>query len=243
MLLEEILQRVQSLYSRGVQSKDTRLTPRHIYSATSTARSILLKQQYNKKQITGRWSYQTLPCVELIKAPVHECPCVPSAGCMILRTKYKIPKPISGIDRHLIQAVTSLDGSVKFEETNFEIAKFANKGNKYINDKPNYYPYNNYLYLTSIKALKAITVLGLFDDIIEAFQFPSLCTDGCIDCQCADIMDIEYPIDGDLVKPLIQIANDELIIIMKQMTEDKGNNASDDTGSGGMVHQANDQQQ
>lgn len=236
MLLGEIIQRVQSLYSRGLQSKDTRLTSRHIYSAVSTARSILLRQQYNKNQSANQWSFQTIPCIELIKAPVHECPCIPSNGCVILRSKNKIPKPVSGIDKHLIQSVTSLDGSIRFDESSFEINKYM-VGNKYTAKKADYYFRNEYLYVTTLKSLKVITLTGLFDDPVAVSQFPSFCPSDCVDCDCKDIMDMEYPIDGDLVRPLIQLANDELIITMKQMTEDKKNNADDDTAiDTSMIH-------
>jgi hypothetical protein len=239
MLLEEIIQRIQSLYSKGLQSKDTRLTPRHIYSAINTARSILLKQQYNKRQKVSQWSYQTLPCVELIKAPVYECPCVPSNGCVILRSKHKIPKPVLGIDKHLIQSLTSLDGSRRFDENDFRNIKYSG-GNKYTGKLPDYYFRNQYLYVTEFKQLKAVTLTALFHDPIEVENFPSLCP--CTDCDCRDIMKIEYPFDGDLIKPLIQLSQDELIIIMKQMNEDNYNNASDDTGTQGIIHQPQQEQ-
>jgi hypothetical protein len=234
-LLGEIVQRVQSKYSRGVQSKDTRLTARHIYSALKTARSILLKQLYNKNQMVNQWAYQTLACVELIKAPVHECACVPVNGCVVLRSKFKIPKPVSGIDKHLIQSVASLDGTILFDESSFEIEKY-NKGNKYTSTKPSYYFRNGYIYITTLKSLKVLALTGLFDDPVEATMFSSLC-EGCPDCACKDVLEFEFPIDGDLVKPLIQIAEEELILIMKQMTEDKNQNASDDTSTSNLIHQ------
>lgn len=236
MLLGEIIQRVQSLYSRGVQSKNTRLTSRHTYSAISTARSILLRQQYNKNQSANQWSYQTLPCVELIKAPISECPCIPVNGCTILRTKSKIPKPISGLDKHLIQSVTSLDGKTRFDELRFEVVKYM-IGNKYTSHRSYYYFRNEYLYLTVLTQLKTVAITGLFDDPVAAKMFPSFCDADCPECQCFDIENLEYPIDGDLVRPLIQLANDELISIMKQIGEDKANNASDDTGTTGLIHQ------
>lgn len=239
MQLAEIIQRVQSLYSRGLQSKDTRLTPRHIYSAISTARSILLRQQYNKNQAANQWTYQTIPCIELIKAPIAECPCIPTNGCMILRSKHKIPKPVSGIDKHLIQSVTSLDGNIRFDETNFENDKYM-KGNKYTSTKPDYYFRNEYLYVTVMRELRVLTVTGLFDDPVAAKKFPSICGD-CPECECQDIMDMEYPIDGDLVKPLIQLSSDELINLMKQIPEDRNNNATDDTGTQGLIHEPQSQ--
>lgn len=235
MILGEIIQRVQSAYSRGLQSKDTRLTARHIYSATSSGRATLLSQQYNKNQKVNQWSYQTLKCVELIKAPIHECPCIPSAGCMVLRSRFKIPQPISGIDKHLIQSVTSLDGSIRFDEGAYETSKYMD-GNKYTAIKPDYYFRNEYLYVTTLKNLKVISVTGLFNDVVVAHQYSSFCPE-CDDCNCNDIMGMEYPMDGDLITALIQLAHQELIGLMKQMTEDRSNNAKDDTGTEGMVHQ------
>lgn len=235
MLLGEGIQRVQSLYSRGLQSQDTRLTARHIYSALITGRAVLLSQQYNKNQLVNEWSYQTLPCVELIKAPVHECPCVPSAGCMILRSKHKIPKPISGIDKHLFKPITSLDGTLRVDDDTFENVKYAS-GNKYTSNKPSAFFRNQYLYIVARRSLKVVPLTGLFEDIVAAKQFQSYCED-CNDCNCDDIMDMEFPIDGDLVKPLIDIAAQELIGIMKQVKEDKNANATDDTGTQGLIHQ------
>ena len=236
----EVIQRVQSLYSKGLQSNDSRLTSRHIYSALLTARSILIRQQANRNQKTSQWVYQTLPCIELQAAAIHECPCVPNNSCSFLRSKHKLPKPITGLEASLIQSVTSLDGSKVFDETTFETLKY-NKGNKYTFNKPLYFIRNGYLYVTVLKVLGAVTVSGLFEDFVEAAQYPSLCGD-CEDCACRDIMEIEFPIDGDLIRPLIQIANDEIINLMKQIPEDRSNNNTDDTSPGRMIHQPNQQE-
>lgn len=235
MQTREAIQRVQSLYSKGVQSDDSRLTPRHIYSALLTARAILLRQQVNKNQATSKWLLQPLPCAELITAPIHECPCVP-INCKILRTKEKLPKPITGLEGSLITYVTSLDGNIRFDPDSFENVRYS-VGNKYTKNKPTYYISNGYLYITVLKNLKAITIVGLFDDFIEASLFPSICGT-CEECECNDILDIEFPIDKDMERPLFQLANDELIIMFKQMKEDRQNNTTDDAGTvGGMVHQ------
>jgi hypothetical protein len=141
----------------------------------------------------------------------------------------------------LIQSVTSLDGIIKFDEDTFESTKYS-VGNKYTSVKPSYYIKNGYLYVTILKYLKAITISGLFDDFIEAHNYPSVCGN-CAECECEDIMNIEFPIDGDSIRPLLQLANEELIILFKQMGEDKSNNASDNTDSAGsMIHQPNQNQ-
>lgn len=238
MLVSEAIQRVQSLYSAGVQSNDSRLTERHTYSALLTARSILLRQRINKNQKVSQWTYQTLPCVELVTAPIHECACVPANDCIILKSKHKIPEPITGLEESLIQYVTSIDGSISFDKTSFENNRY-NAGNKFTSKNPNYYIKNGFLYVTILKSLKAITISGLFYDFFEAKMFPSICESDCEECNCPDIMELDFPIDADLVKPLLEIANQELIIIMKQVKQDNTNNAQDDTSVGTMIHQPN----
>ena len=46
----EIIQRIQSMYSKGVESDDSRLRPRHIYNKLLTTTAKLYQQQKNKKQ-------------------------------------------------------------------------------------------------------------------------------------------------------------------------------------------------
>lgn len=240
MTIGEGIQRLQSLYNKGVQSDDTRLTPRHAYSALLSGRNLLLNQQSNKGQIAGEWAIDTLPCIELIKAPIHECPCIPGNGCMILRSKHKIPNPVIGLDKHLIKSITSMDGSIRFDEETFETQKYA-IGNKYTSKKPSFFIKNEYLFITVLKQLQGVTGRGLFHDPIEVFNFPSIC-DPCEECKCKDIMELEFKMAGHLQKAFFDLAYNELIIIMKQITEDKSNNASDDTETRGqMIHQGQQQ--
>lgn len=242
MKIIEAIQRVQSLYSHGVQSRDSRLTTRHIYSALMSARSTLIQQQLDKNQSVGQWAYQSLRCIELIPSNIHECPCVPSIGCTILRSKHKLPKTIIGLSAGIIRAVTSLDGKQRFDDTTFETAKYL-KGNKYTGNKANVLIFNEYLFLTTKQYLKAVTGLGLFSDVIAAYMFPSICDEDCEDCLCVDPLEFNLPIDGRLETALIQIANEELIALFEQTEEDKSSNSSDDTGgTGKMIHQPNQPQ-
>jgi len=50
MKVGEIIQRVQSAYSKGAESSDSRLSRRHIYSIVNTTRSTLLFNKLNKRQ-------------------------------------------------------------------------------------------------------------------------------------------------------------------------------------------------
>lgn len=227
MRIKEIIQRIQSLYSKGVQSDDVTLSDRHVYNKMVTVRSKLISQEAKKKQKVNQWSYQTLNCVELIKAPVHECPCLPPIGCDILRTKYPIPKPLTDLNSHLIQSVTTIDGSIVFSEIGWVEKKYK-ADNKYTANKPDYYIRNNYLYITHRSGIKLITITGLFDDPLVANSFPSYCPGECTDCNdCTSPLDMEFPIDNDMIDTLIDMCKEELIAQFSQMTGDLTNNTSD----------------
>lgn len=241
MLLEEVLQRVHSAYSRGVQSKDTRLTSRHIYSATCTARNILLGQQVDRNYTISQWSYQPLPCIRLIKSSFIECNIKVPDGCSVLRSEYKIPKIISAKGKDMIQSISTLNGEIELYRTSFSTRKYAS-GNKYTAKSFRFLIYNGYIYITIAEELKAITMSAAWDSPVEAYLYPEFCNSES--SVCKDIFEMEYPLDGDLILPMIQIATKELILLLKQMTEDRSNNASDDSStSGDMVHDPNSQQQ
>lgn len=233
MITSEAIQSVQSLYSKGVQSQDSRLRPRHIFNQLIRSRATLLVQKVNKKQQISQWDYMTLPCVEMVKASPHECPCIIPTGCVLLKSKYPLPRLITGIDGNAIQSVTSLDGSFVFDTTTFETNKY-NAGNKYTAKKPQYYIYNNYLFITIVKQIRVIQVTALFDDPVEVWEFPSFCP--CEDC-CLDIYDIDFPLSNDKMETAIDMAAQKLLGIFVQMREDKNNDASDESGTQAMLHQ------
>jgi hypothetical protein len=222
----EIAQRIESLYSKGVQSDDKRLTYRHIYNKMLTVRSKLISQQARKKQRISQWNYQTIPCIEMIKAPIHECPCLPPIGCEIYKSKEPLPEPLTDLNQHLIQSVTTLDGNIIFSEIGW-IEKKYKSANKYTANKPDYFIRNKYLYITQKKGASIITVTGLFEDPWEVQNYPSYCDD-CTDCNnCESPLDMEFPIDNDMVDTLVEISINELVIMFSQSIEDVSNNSRD----------------
>lgn len=226
MTLGEIIQRIQSLYSKGVQSSSTRLSARHIYNKLLSVRSRLITQKVNKKQMISTWSHQVIECAELIKAPISECPCLPSNACNILRTKHKLPKPITSLDKHVISSVSTLDGETMIDPTTWALTKYG-IGNKYTSTKPGWYIKDEYMYITNLKVLKAITIMGLFDDPTEVVKFPSACceTEVVDDCDC--MLDKPFPIDSDLIDPMIELSVTELIEVFNANKEDITNDARD----------------
>lgn len=226
MILGEIIQRVQSLYSKGVQSDDTRLSRRHIYNKLLTARTKLLELEADKKQKISHWSYQSLPCVELEEANLYNFPLTPPKGCKILKTKYPLPKLITDLNRHLIKSVMSIDGEITYSELQERSRKYK-KANKYTANKPDFFLKEGNLYITHRKGPKIISITGLFEDPVEALQYPSYCEKTTEDCK--SILDMEFPIESDSIDTLVKMAANELIILFSKNIEDLTNNAEDDT--------------
>lgn len=226
MKIGELVQRVQSLYSKGSQSDDSRLTSRHIYSKLLSMRSRLISEEAKKKQKVNQWNYQTIPCVALVKAPPHECPCLPPMGCEILKTTLPLPKPLSNYDSHLIQSVTSLDGEIVFSEISWTEKKYK-AAQKYTANKPDYFIRNNYLYVTHKIGTKLITITGLFEDPLEVDKFASYCDD-CTDCaDCQSMLEKEFPLDADKIDVMIEMSVNELLVIFGQGRQDTRNNGQD----------------
>jgi len=229
MIIKEIIQRIQSVYSKGVQSDDSRLTARHIYNKMLSVRAKLISQESKKNQKVNQWNYQTIPCIELEKAPIHECPCLPPTGCSILKTKIKLPKPLTNLNNHLIQSVSSLDGSIVYSEIGWTEKKYK-ASNKFTANKPDFYIINEYLYITHRVGPKIISITGLFEDPIEVLNYPSFCDkDDALDCSSP--LDIEFPIDYDMIDALIEISSNELIVMFSQGIEDLTNNSRDNNAS------------
>lgn len=227
MTIGEYIQRVQSLYSKGIQSDDSRLSSRHIYDKLLSVRSKLLSQKLNKKQKISQWNYQPLRCVEMESVPLAECPCLPPIGCTIYRSKNKLPKPLVDLTKHMISSVTSLDGRLRFEEVNWKELKYKS-GNKYTSKKPDYFIRDGYLYISKITEDIPIIlyVEGLFEDPVEAYEFVSYCDDSDSEL-CYNIKDLEFPFDLDSKDTLIEIAANELIGVFNQSLEDRTNNSQD----------------
>jgi len=220
MLIAEIVERIQSLYSKGVASDESRLSDRHVYNKVLSVRMQLLSQQLKKKQRLSDWNYTVLPCVELIKVPNHECSCLGDLGCDVYRTKFKIPRILTDSNRHFIEYVMSVDNGMKLEETTRQGVLYS-KGNKYTGTKPKYLFESGYLYFPSKKNPGVVKIKLLAEDPLKAHHYPSMCEE-CQEClDCIPTPDHTFDIDGDLIEPLIDICVQEIIGIFGQKKENK----------------------
>lgn len=227
MKIREIIDRIQALYSKGVPSDDTRLSNRHIYNKMLTVRSRLIVQELNKKRSLSTWIYQRLHCIELEEVDrTQDCPCIPPSGCFILRSKHKLPKPISGLYNSNLRFVGDLLGK-RIDYVSNNSIPFL-KGNKYSKSISAYFDMEGYIYIITNRDLRYIMAEGLFEDPQEVRSFLEYCNTECADCHsCTDILDEEFPIEGSLIEPLIELSLEELVVMFSQAKEDLLNNSTD----------------
>jgi len=224
MKTAEIIGLVAVAYNKGVKSDNTRLEDQLVYTKLLTVRQRLITQQIRKHQKISDWNYVVLPCVEVIEVPSHECPCLPDINCSIYRTKYQLPKALTDLNSHLISFVMSIDSGMLIDETSREEVLYS-KGNKFTSKKMKYLLEKGYLYFPK-KSPGVIKIKYLPENPLEALVFPNFCP--CTDCDsCIDIMDTEFPIDGDMIDALVEMTKESLIQDFKTAIEDQTNNNKD----------------
>lgn len=201
MKLGEVIERIESYYSKGVPANDSRLSPLFIYDAFKSVRKQQLVRKLNKKQSIAEVNMQLISCVELIDAPKHECNCFPVDICKVKKSKYPFPKPIASLygDRLF---VTAIDGSKKFDKTTWWKSKDVMSGNKYGFANYYYYLHADHLYTLNFNG-KVIKTLGLFGDLIEVHNFEQKCNENVENC--VNNYDIEFNMDDELVEDVVAL--------------------------------------
>jgi len=222
MKIKEAIQRVQTLYSKGVESDDSRLSSRYIYNKLNTTRNMLLTQKLNKKQNIQEEHYSKIPCIELIEVNKNECSCLESLdNCKILRSKHKIPTLLSSLNTEEIKGLYSINGNVKFSRLDINAVTYF-KDNKYTSNKIVYFMKDGYLYILGTNSIKAVTLIGLFEDILEIKRFNNLCDN----LKCIDPLNTDFPISLSLFDTVIKIILEELNLFIK-IPEDLTNDTKD----------------
>lgn len=238
MKIGEVIQRVQSLYSKGVNSDDSRLSNRHIYNKLLTARSLLIKQSQSQKETVGENTYSIIDCMELIYVPAHNCPCLPQVGCKVLRTKYQIPNIIESKSGMLIDYVSTLDSHRIFSITNKLAYNYEKFDRFFSQDKV--IIENNYIYVYGNNLPNYIKIRAVFSDFITNLNYctgkenhPSYSGQSdlneiCEECgPCISNLDKEFKIKDSLLEPCIRLTQEELVREFSAMIEDLSNDNKD----------------
>ncbi|GIW57585.1 MAG: hypothetical protein KatS3mg083_530 [Candidatus Dojkabacteria bacterium] len=224
MTVGEAIQRVQSLFSVGVESEDTRLRPRHIYSILKTARARVLREAIGRGYSLAEDSFQTIACMPLIEASPIECPCLPNLSCPVLRTEDKLPERIETRSFSGIRIVSSLDFKVIFSKIQYNMLPHVDKLSRFNRKKYYYYILNDYIYIVTDTGIRYIAVSGLFYDPYEAYR---------IQCgnECVSPYDVEFEANAALIDNILRLAYDEVLRLMNVNREDRTADSSEDSPS------------
>lgn len=225
MTRDEHVYAIQNLINSGAQSDDNRFTNRLVYHFLKVARAKLIKEKADRASAIADDNYQSL-CMPLIKTTFHDCDCIPNSECLILRSKYKIPKQLVPYMGSTLQ-VYYFDGR---SIGRVSVPAASHISHSRITGNPvTFFYYNGYIYITGTLTLKAIMVYGVFEDV-DNLETYTTCDDTGTETStpCYNSDEDTFPIDGDLVLALYKIVID-ILNIGKQMPEDNENNARSTT--------------
>ena len=145
-------------------------------------RSLWLRNEYNKNRSIDPYVIQTLPCLELeLVNPIQCCVTVPD-GCMVLRSKKKIPNTIELFYTKGINTVGPSD-IIKPRFILIDYSRVPYVGHGRTTKKAIYtFLYDNYLYViskdSSYLLMQRITLRGIFEDPTSLGDFINCETTG-----------------------------------------------------------------
>lgn len=190
-------------------SDDSGWSQRFIYYHLLRYRARLIREKVRRDMPISHWNYQTIDCIPLEKTDLSECPCVPADGCVFMRTKLRIPKPL---DR--LKSVTSTDGQITYTYVEWERLKHKLTSRFEGERSSAYYTLKTrqdgtHLYLYNDTHKKYITVTGVFENPLEV-QFFTDC-EGNVP-QCRNPLDQEFILDPDITTIMYDLAIRQLTI-------------------------------
>jgi len=178
-------------------SSDSSIDYRLLDFWITSKRAAWFNKIYNKFQSTvPNIYYQTLPCVELIDVDQAEC-CSISTGCLIKRTKEKIPEFLSLADGELIEKVgPTFIVTIPFNIISYKRAEFFGNG-RFDKNSIGVFLYNGYMYFISkdtfhLPLLEYVNIRGVFRDPMDAEKFKDCDNNPCFSPES------EYPLEARL---------------------------------------------
>jgi len=163
----EVISRIRGQVKAEVQ--DAFVTDRYVYSLIQKFSQLLMRRQDNANKLMKFNSvWQTLPFIELIEVDKVEATCTGiKSGCIIKRTKDKLPHMIEGYWGPLIRTVSSIDGSTELQPTHPGTYTSMSNTTSFRYNKTKYFWYlNGYLYFPNIE-WDAIKLEGVFNGDIS----------------------------------------------------------------------------
>ena len=165
----EVVSRIRQSIKAEVQ--DAFMTDRYIYSLVAKHAQLFMRRQDSANKLMKFNSvWQTLPYLELIEVDKVEAHCTGiRSGCIIKRTKDKLPTFMEGYWGPLIRTVSSIDTSIEVQPTSPGTYTSMTKTTSHKYNKTKYYWWlNDHIYIPNVE-WDAIKVEGIFEGDISSY--------------------------------------------------------------------------
>ena len=221
MLASEIIYNVKNLVAGGIQSDDIDLSLKQMMFVVDYYRARLFKQDQDKGRFNTELYLQNLGKVELINADKNECCGITSC---VLRTKFKIPRPLETFQKINITFVGLLDGK-SFQRYTINSIQWKH-ANKFTSKEPGWYWQNGYIYIVNppTEMLTWVNIQGIFERPIDAIKFRT-CDCTMNEENCFETLDFEYPFPQHYVDTLVKLIMGSEYKILLTLPPDTANNA------------------
>lgn len=202
----EIIYLVRRIIRAGNLVDDDKITDRQIAFQTDTARSILLRQQFDKGQSLSENNIQHISCLSVEQVDTAFDSSVPT-DCKVYRTTLQIPQPIESKSKDLITRVAPNE----FLANNFAFVPYARI--PYIDftrfKEPTATRFKNRIYVLNAPYMEKITVGGVWDKPNDLSVYSDCSGTSCF------TWDDPYPLSSHLIDAVVKIVVDELSLSLK----------------------------
>lgn len=179
----------------GTPSDDSSISFREIIADYHKFRSLFVHRDL-KTNISRvhKDLYQTLPCLELERASVSDCPCVPPSACVWKRTVLEVPTPIDKFLK-VTSAGNTLEQIRNYQYIDWDSFYLVQHSPFKEEREAAYYTVKNrriYLIMGEKDHEQFLSVTAVFDNPIAVHRMPNC--EGDVDLCTADV-DIEVIVD------------------------------------------------
>lgn len=211
----------------GKPEEGMRYPRRLIYDYLADAQYKVIREKIVANLVNPHDFYLEGFCVDLVKAPLYECPGLTPVGFNFLKSKHPLPKPLQG------QIFSVISQGRKFTQTTFEdmlpsgpdILEFYEQTDMYCvrvtNEKP-------YLMIGTTLHLENVFVRMIPDSAMEAAHFP-MC--GQEPPKCVYYPSLPFKLDKDLKYSVIQLTAAALLNFSRNPLGDVKDNDQDETAN------------
>lgn len=148
-------------------------TDQFLYSLLNAARGRVLEQNANKLNHNSEWDWRQF-FIKLVPDKSHLIGCI-TVGCDIMRSEYKLPRPLLVNMKSMIAITTLSYGTIIFgTEQDYQNNKF----NDIKSGKTFASIINGYLVIWNNKKIKGLLVSGIWEDMLDWAKIPHCDEDG-----------------------------------------------------------------